>query len=184
MKIRPLKLNGTFEITLTPKADERGYFMRSYDRQIFADAGLVTGWQQENQSLSTQRGTIRGLHFQKPPFSETKLVRVISGSIFDIFVDLRAGSETYGQWDSVDLDANTHKMVYVPRGFAHGFCTLSSEAIVQYKVDSAYAPEHEDGIRWNDPDLAIEWPEMSYFVSERDQQLQLFRDFKTPFQAV
>ncbi|MBA3634752.1 MAG: dTDP-4-dehydrorhamnose 3,5-epimerase family protein, partial [Acidobacteria bacterium] len=134
MNVKPLKLKGSFEIQLIPKGDNRGYFMRSYDREIFAEHGLQTAWIQENQSLSTRINTIRGLHFLHPPHTETKLIRVMRGKILDVFVDLRKDSETFGQWDSIELSEDNHKSVYIPKGFAHGFLTLSDVVLVQYKV--------------------------------------------------
>ncbi len=157
MKIEPRRLAGTFEIALAPHADERGYFMRWYDAQAFARAGLPTAWVQANESAS-KRGVVRGLHFQRPPHAETKLVRAVQGAVFDVFVDLRRGSPTFGQWDSVELSAARHNAVLIPKGFAHGFCALSDAAVVSYLVDSAYAPQAEGGLAWDDPQLAIAWP--------------------------
>jgi len=157
MNIQPRRLAGTFEIALEPHADERGHFMRWYDARAFAAAGIPTDWVQGNESLS-RRGVVRGLHFQRPPHSETKLVRAVTGAVYDVFVDLRAGSATYGQWDSVELRAERRNAVLVPKGFAHGFCVLSETALVSYLVDSPYAPAAEGGLAWNDPQLAIPWP--------------------------
>ena len=157
MKIAPLKLAGTFEVQLEPKHDERGFFTRWYDRDTFARAGLPTEWVQANESRSV-RNVVRGLHFQRPPHAETKLVRAVQGSVYDAFVDLRRGSPTFGQWDAVELSAGRANAVLVPRGFAHGFCTLSDEALVSYLVDHAYAPAAEGGLLWNDPAIGIAWP--------------------------
>ncbi len=181
MKIERLKLSGSFKIILDPRKDERGYFVRTFDKPIFQAHGLVTDWMQENQSLSSRRGTLRGLHFQRPPHAETKLVRVVTGAIFDVFVDLRKASPTYGQWDSVDLSADNHTMVYIPKGFAHGFCTLTDVAVVAYKVDASYAPEAEGGLRWDDETLNIGWPTDKPFLSARDKALPAFKDFVSPF---
>lgn len=181
MKISPLKLKGTYEITLNPHQDERGYFMRTYDEAIFNQYGMTNNWVQENQSLSKKKGIIRGLHFQNPPQAETKLVRVVLGAIVDVFVDLRKNSETYGQWDSIELSEENYKAVYIPKGFAHGFCTLTENALVCYKVDSFYAPEAEGGLKWNDSELGIEWPVSHPLVSDKDSKLSNFRDFVTPF---
>ncbi|GAB4477302.1 MAG: dTDP-4-dehydrorhamnose 3,5-epimerase [Anaerolineae bacterium] len=181
MKITPLTLPGTYEITLTPIADERGYFVVTYEARAFTQHGLVTAWVQENQSLS-RRGVVRGLHFQLPPHSETKLVRVLAGAVLDVFVDLRKGSPTYGRWDSCELSAARHNMIYLPRGFAHGFCALTDEAIMAYKVDAYYAPEAAGGIRWNDPDIGIAWPVEHPTLSPRDAALPLLRDFASPFE--
>lgn len=181
MEIRPLRLSGAHEIVLTSKADERGYFMRIYDEAIFQKHGLTTKWVQENQSLSVKKGVIRGLHFQRPPFAETKLVRVIAGAVLDVFVDIRRDSKTYGQWEAVELTAQNQKAIYIPKGFAHGFCTLAERSVALYKVDSFYTPEAEGGLRWNDPDLRIPWPVESPMVSAKDSQWPLFREFVTPF---
>jgi len=181
MEIRPLKLDGIYEITLKPACDDRGYFMRAYDEDIFHRRGLETAWVQESQSVSTRRGVLRGLHFQKPPHTETKLVRVVVGSVLDVFVDLRQSSPTYGQWDSLELAAGNMNCVYIPKGFAHGYCTLTDETIVLYKVDSSYAPDSEGGILWDDETLAIPWPVEHPIVSPKDSRLPHLRGFTTPF---
>lgn len=181
MEIIPLKLDGSYEIRLTPRGDQRGYFMRTYDRQIFLENNLQTEWVQENQSLSTQLHTIRGLHFLLPPHTETKLVRVAQGRILDVFVDLRRASETFGQWDSIELSEDNNKAVYIPKGFAHGFCTLSERALVQYKVDSAYVAAADSGIRWNDADIGIDWIANNPILSERDKNLPFLKNFDSPF---
>jgi dTDP-4-dehydrorhamnose 3,5-epimerase len=157
MKIAPLRLPGTFEVTLAPRADERGYFMRWYDRGIFAAHGLPVDWRQGNESAS-RHGVVRGLHFQRPPHAEAKLVRALAGTVYDVFVDLRRASPTFGQWDALVLDAARHNAVLVPRGFAHGFCVTSDHAVVSYLVDNPYAPEAEGGLAWDDPALGIPWP--------------------------
>lgn len=172
MNIRPLQIHGAFEITLAPKGDTRGYFMRTYDRKIFEENKLVTGWVQENQSYSKEKFTLRGMHFQKPPHAETKLVRAVQGMVFDAFVDLRRSSPTYGKWGAVTLDAAKHNMVYIPKGCAHGYLTLSEDSVVTYKVDSAYAPEAEGGVMWNDPDVGIDWPllpDVTLIQSDKDK---------------
>lgn len=161
--------------------DERGYFMRTYDERAFTDLQLNDHWSQENQALSTHKGVVRGLHFQRPPNAEVKLVRVVQGAIMDAFVDLRRGSPTYGQWDSIELSQENWKAVYLPKGFAHGYCTLSETSLVLYKVDMPYAPNAEGGIRWDDPGLAIRWPVSDPIVSIKDNSLPLLRDFITPF---
>lgn len=181
MEIRPLKLAGTFEILLEPRHDERGYFMRVYDSDLFRAGGLTTDWVQENQAFSSRKGVVRGLHFQVPPFSETKLVRVVRGAVWDAFVDLRRDSESYGQWDVLEITSQNQNVLYLPRGFAHGYCTLTDESLVLYKVDSRYTPSAEGGIRWNDPDLAIPWPVERPVISAKDNRWPLFRGFVTPF---
>lgn len=170
MEFHPLKIAGCYEIRLTPRWDARGYFMRTHDTALFAAQGLVTAWAQENQSRSVRRGVLRGLHFQKPPHAETKLIRCLVGAVFDAFLDLRAGSPTFGQWDAVRLAAESHNAVYLPKGIAHGFCCLTDEAVVTYKVDSPYVPEAEGGVRWDS--AGIDWPPVgSCQVSDKDQQL-------------
>jgi len=157
LKILPLSLEGVFEVTLDPRRDERGHFMRWYDAESFAKAGLPTQWVQGNESRST-RGVVRGLHFQRPPHAETKLVRAVVGSVHDVFVDVRRGSPTYGRWGAIELSEEKANAVVIPRGFAHGFCTSSDVAVVAYLVDHVYAPGAEGGLLWNDPALAIDWP--------------------------
>ena len=157
MEIKPLKLKGTFEISFSRIGDSRGYFMQTYNKELFAECGLQTDWIQENQSLSARLNTIRGLHLQAPPFEQAKLVRVGRGKILDVFVDLRKNSETFSHWDSIELSEENCRAAYIPRGFAHGFCTLTNDVIVQYKVDNIYAPESEMGIRLDDPDIGINW---------------------------
>jgi len=182
VEITPLRLRGTYQIVLAPHYDERGYFMRVWDEQLARQHGLTTAWAQESQSLSRRKGIIRGLHFQRPPHAETKLVRAAAGAILDVFVDLRKGSGTFGQWDSLELSGENHRMVYIPRGFAHGFCTLTEEALVVYKVDARYAPDSEGGVRWDDEDLRIKWPSGDPFVSDKDKRLPSFKDFVSPFE--
>jgi len=181
MDIKPLKLKGSFEIQLFPKGDIRGYFMRTYDYDTFVHQGLQTKWIQENQSLSTDINIVRGLHFLKPPYTETKLIRVVQGKILDVFVDLRKNSKTFGQWDSIELSEDNYKAVYIPKGFAHGFLALTKTVLVTYKVDSAYVPEYDSGIRWNDPDVGINWTITSPILSERDKNLPFLADFISPF---
>ncbi|MFZ5940825.1 MAG: dTDP-4-dehydrorhamnose 3,5-epimerase [Bacteroidota bacterium] len=177
MEFRERRLKGTFEITPAPRRDERGFFMRTWDRDLFRQNGLEFSWVQENHSRSERKGIIRGLHFQLPPFAETKLVRCIRGAVLDVFVDLRNDSATFGQWDSLELSEENNKMILIPRGFAHGFCTLSEFSEVVYKVDNFYSREHECGIIWNDPDLGIKWPVTDPILSEKDLINRGFREF-------
>lgn len=181
MQIEPLKLKGTYKIGLTRIGDNRGYFMRFYNRDIFAEHGLQTDWIQESVSFNKEKNTLRGLHFQLPPFDETKIVRVVNGAIIDFFVDLRKDSPTYGQWDSIELSGENNAAVYIPKGFAHGFKTLEDNTLVEYKIDANYNAESASGIRWNDADLAVEWNIENPITSERDTKLQLFKDFVSPF---
>ncbi len=179
--IRPLNLEGVYEITLDPRGDERGHFVETYRTEFFAAHGLQTEWVQENQSLSTRRGVIRGLHFQRPPFAQAKLIRAVIGSVFDVFVDLRKDSPTYGQWDGVELTAEKFNQVYIPAGFGHGFCTLTEEVMVAYKVDGYYNAGSEGGLMWNDPTIGIAWPCDDPLLSERDQSWGSFEEFESPF---
>ncbi|WP_395018137.1 dTDP-4-dehydrorhamnose 3,5-epimerase [Dongia sp.] len=177
MKITRLKIPGSVEVALQARGDERGYFMRTYDEAIFAEHGLPTRWVQMNESRSVNVGTIRGMHFQRPPHTEAKLVRCTRGALLDVFVDLRQGSPTYGQWDSVELRADRHNAVLVPRGCAHAFCSLEPESVVNYMVDNFYTPAAEEGVRWNDPALAIRWPLTGEpTISAKDAAWPLFKD--------
>lgn len=181
MEIRELKLKGTFEILPKIFEDDRGYFTETYRPEIFKENGLQTNWVQENQSFTRKQCTIRGLHFQSPPFAQTKLVRVAQGRILDVFVDLRLDSPTFGEWDSIELSGELCNTVYLSRGFAHGFCTLENDTLVQYKVDSVYSREHEGGLLWNDPDLAIDWNCDDPFLSGKDMELPQIAGFESPF---
>ena len=163
--------------------DPRGYFVETYNEQAARQLGLVACFVQDNQSLSTKRGTVRALHFQVPPRSQAKLVRVLRGSIYDVAVDLRVGSPTYGRWMGQTLTASEGEQLFVPNGFAHGFCTLEPNTEVAYKVDEYYAPECDAGLIWNDPDLGIDWPitAQETVLSEKDAKLPRLRDFQSPF---
>jgi dTDP-4-dehydrorhamnose 3,5-epimerase len=169
MEIKELEIPGVFEITLNPIGDNRGFFMRTYDVATFTQAGLHREWLQENHSRSQSKGIIRGLHCQLPPFSETKLVRCIRGAIFDVAVDLRKNSPSFGKWVGLELSEANKKMLYIPRGFAHGFCTLTDESEVVYKVDNVYSREHEVGLLWSDKDINIGWPTAAPVLSEKDR---------------
>jgi dTDP-4-dehydrorhamnose 3,5-epimerase len=164
--------------------DARGYFLESYNARAFKAAGIGCDFVQDNQSLSTRRGTVRGLHFQVPPVPQAKLVRVLRGSIFDVAVDLRRGGPTYGQWCATILTARGCEQLFVPEGFAHGFCTLEPDTEVAYKVSGLYAPECDAGLAWDDPLLAIAWPidAREVTVSERDAGHPGIAAFASPFQ--
>lgn len=177
MEFKELGIKGLFEIILKPHIDERGFFMRTFDFDEFSNHGLYRDWVQENHSHSERKGIIRGLHFQVEPFSETKLVRCIRGEIYDVAVDLRKGSETFGKWHGVILSETNKKMFFIPRGFAHGFCTLSEISEVLYKVDNYYSPEHERGLIWNDPDLNIDWPVYDPILSAKDMNNLTIKEF-------
>lgn len=169
MKFRNLEIAGLIEILPIPQTDERGFFMRTFDSEEFKVNGLNREWVQENHSRSERKGIIRGLHFQLEPFDETKLVRCISGEIFDVAVDLRKGSSTFGKWQGIVLSAENKKMLFIPRGFGHGYCTLTVVSEVVYKVDNYYSPQHERGLIWNDPDLGIIWPVSDPLLSQKDR---------------
>jgi dTDP-4-dehydrorhamnose 3,5-epimerase len=162
-------------------SDNRGFFLESYSQPRFIEAGIVDPFIQDNHSRSTQRGVIRGLHFQVPPMSQSKLVRVTRGSVYDVILDLRRASPTFGKWEGFELSERNFYILYVPKGFAHGFCTLEPDTEVQYKVDVVYSPAHETGIRWNDPDLAIGWPVSGPVLSGKDSILPPFSEFISPF---
>jgi dTDP-4-dehydrorhamnose 3,5-epimerase len=181
MELRPLEIDGAFEILPRRHGDHRGYFARTFDMGFCVEHGLATGWVQDNESWSAQRGVIRGLHFQHPPHAETKLVRCALGAVWDVFVDLRRSSPTFGRWGAVELTGERGNMVYVPRGCAHGICTLTDGALLAYKVDAAYAPDAEGGIRWDDPDLAIPWPTDRPILSDRDRLHPPLSEFDSPF---
>jgi dTDP-4-dehydrorhamnose 3,5-epimerase len=184
MEIKERSMKDVFEIVLNPHLDGRGFFMRTFDRNIFEKAGINYHWLQENHSRSENKFIIRGLHFQFPPFAETKLIRCIKGAVWDVFVDLREASDTFGQWDSIELSEENKKMILIPRGFAHGFCTLSDISEVVYKVDNFYSKENEAGVIWNDPDLKIRWPVQDPILSEKDKQNMTFREFIKSHKAI
>lgn len=158
MQVRPLGLEGVVEIIPAKAGDARGFFSETWSRQRFMDQSLPVDWAQDNQSLSAEKGTLRGLHFQVAPFAQDKLIRVLKGSIFDVAVDLRRGSPTYGKWVSCVLTAEAFNQLLVPRGFAHGFLTLEPATEVFYKVSAPYAPQWDRAIRFDDPAIAIDWP--------------------------
>ena len=163
-------------ISITPHLfnDERGYFFENFNHSKFNQNQIDLNFIQENFSKS-KKNVIRGLHFQKNPKAQAKLVTVVSGEIFDVAVDLRKNSPTFGKWVSEILSEVNHKSLYVPEGFAHGFCVLSEGATVVYKINQEYSPDHEQGIIWNDPDIGISWPISESIISEKDQNLPLFK---------
>lgn len=172
-------------IMLAPRrfGDGRGWFTETYSTRSFAPALGDIVFVQDNQAFSAAHGTLRGLHFQRPPQAQAKLVRVLKGSIFDVTVDLRAGSPTYGRWVGVALTAERGEQLFVPHGFAHGYCTLEPATEVAYKVDGFYAPDCDAGLAWDDPTLAIDWPISPHeaILSDKDRTLPAFKDFVSPF---
>lgn len=169
MLFTPTTLDGAFVIDLEKRADDRGFFARTWCRHEFRAHGLVEDFVQANVSYNHRKGTLRGMHFQLAPHEEVKLVRCTRGSIFDVIVDVRPGSATYLQWIGVELTAANYRMLYVPAGFAHGFQTLEDNTEVVYQVSAFYAPQAERGARYNDPAFAIEWPLPVEVISEKDR---------------
>ena len=170
-------------IIIEPKVfgDTRGYFLESYNKKKFEEVIGITSFIQDNESKSS-KGVLRGLHFQKPPFEQAKLVRCIEGEVLDVAVDIRKNSKTYGEHVAVLLSGENKRQLFVPRGFAHGFLVLSDSATFAYKVDNTYAPEFDAGVRWNDKELNIQWGEDSeVMVSEKDAKLPFFLEFESPF---
>ena len=175
--VTPCDIEGLYVIEPTVFKDERGYFVETYNQNDMKEAGLDMVFVQDNQSMST-RGVLRGLHFQKQ-FPQGKLVRVVRGKVFDVAVDLRSDSKTYGKWFGVELSAENMKQVYIPEGFAHGFLVLSDEAEFCYKCTDFYHPGDEGGLAWNDPEIGVEWPleeGVDLIISEKDQKWKGLKD--------
>ncbi|MED4954836.1 dTDP-4-dehydrorhamnose 3,5-epimerase [Paenibacillus macerans] len=169
MELTSLKLEGAVLLEPVVHGDHRGFFMESYNEAVMQELGINIDFVQDNQSLSSEPGVLRGLHYQLKPKAQTKLVRVLSGVIYDVIVDIRRNSPTFGQWVGVILSEYNKRQLLVPKGFAHGFCTLVPNTQVLYKVDEYYSPEHDRGILWNDPDLKIDWPVNKPLLSEKDK---------------
>lgn len=180
MEIIETKLKGV--VVLKPKVfeDARGYFFESYNRNLFKQAGLDLDFVQDNQSLS-QKGVLRGLHFQNNPWAQGKLVRVITGAVLDVAVDIRRGSPTYGQWFGQELTEQNKLMMYIPEGFAHGFATLKDNTVFSYKCTNFYNKASEDCLLWNDPDIGIDWKISDPLLSEKDLQGKRIKDFVSLF---
>jgi len=176
VKIRKTKLEGVIEIEPDVHTDHRGFFMETYSKKKWAEFGLHVDFVQDNHSLSTHAGTIRGLHYQREPAGQAKLVRVVAGAVFDVAVDIRPGSPTFGRWHGVVLSAANKRQLFIPRGFAHGFCTLEPNTEVVYKTDGYYDAEHDAGIRWDDPDIAVRWPADRPVLSDKDRNHPLLRE--------
>lgn len=169
MKFHETKILGVFEIRLEPHPDERGFFARAFCQKEFDDRGLNSKVVQCNISRNTHQGTLRGMHFQEAPFSETKIVRCTRGAVYDVVVDLRPQSKTFKDWTALTLTEETGNMVYIPDGCAHGFLTLTDGADVFYQMSEFYKPEAARGVRWNDPAFGIHWPADVKVISERDR---------------
>ena len=168
MKVTETVLSGVFLIEPDIFGDERGYFFESYSKQKLADFGITADFVQDNQSFSKEKGTLRGLHYQRDPMAQAKLLRVTKGAIFDVAVDVRKGSPTYGKWVSAVLTSENHHQFYIPRGFLHGFITIEDNTEVQYKADNFYSPQDEGSVLWSDPALAIDWPIAPTVLSGKD----------------
>ena len=181
MKITETKIPGVLIIEPRIFQDARGFFMESYNRRTYRESGLDYNFVQDNHSLSVEAGVIRGLHYQLQPKAQTKLVRVIRGAIYDVVVDIRKNSVTFGQWVGIILTEHNKRQLLVPKGFAHGFCTLVPNTEVEYKVDEYYSPEHDRGILWNDPDLGIDWPVSTPILSDKDQNHPRLKDAEINF---
>ena len=168
MKFYETELKGAYIIELEKFEDDRGFFTRMWDKKIMQDQGLKSDLVQMSFSFSKKKGTLRGMHFQKEPFREVKIVKCIQGKIFDVIIDLRVESKTYKKWIGVELSADKQKMIYVPEGFAHGFQTLEENTHVLYQMSNWFSPEHEKGIRWDDKDFNIKWPITDLIISKKD----------------
>tara|TARA_B100000575_G_scaffold215503_1_gene176213 strand:+ start:3965 stop:4513 length:549 start_codon:yes stop_codon:yes gene_type:complete len=176
MKFEETKLIGNFLINLEKKEDDRGFFARYFCEKEFLNQGLNTKWVQVNNSESKEIGTLRGLHYQREPNAEVKLIRCIKGAIWDVVVDLRNNSETYGKWFGKKLSAENRTMMYVPKGFAHGIITLEPNTEILYLVSEFYAPEMEGNLIWNDPIVAINWPIQPSVISDKDKTANTFKE--------
>ena len=182
MEIIKTNIEGVVIIEPRIFKDDRGYFFESFSQREFEEKVCKTTFVQDNESKSSY-GVLRGLHFQKPPFAQSKLVRVIKGVVLDVAVDIRNGSPTFGQYVSVELTGENHRQFFIPRGFAHGFSVLSEEVIFQYKCDNFYSPQSEGAIAWNDPDLNIDWriPAEKVVLSEKDSKHPRLKDWQNVF---
>lgn len=183
MKITKTSIDGLIIIEPMVFNDDRGYFLESYNKQNLEEHLPEINFIQDNESKST-KGVLRGLHFQKPPFDQSKLVRCIQGEVLDVAVDLRKGSSTYGKYQTIILSGENKKQFFIPKGFAHGFVVLSETAIFAYKVDNLYAPEYDSGIIWSDPKLKIDWKLKSdeLIISKKDKNLKTLSKTEIPFQ--
>ena len=170
MKFIPTPLRGSYIVEIETIGDSRGYFARQFCQKEFEEAGLVGEFVQVNTSFSAKQGTLRGMHYQISPEEETKLVRCLRGGAWDCILDLRQDSETFGQWFGTEINNRNLKMMYVPKGFAHGFITLEPDTELLYFMDSFYRPELQRGVRWDDPNFAIQWPAEPKTISDRDRR--------------
>lgn len=178
MRVQKTDIEGVLIVEPTVHGDQRGYFMESFSERDFeAATGLTVRFVQDNESRS-RRGVLRGLHFQREPYAQAKLVRVVQGRVLDVAVDIRPGSATFGKYVAVELSAENHRQLFIPKGFAHGYVVLEEDTVFQYKCDEYYHPESEDGIAWNDPQIGIEWgvEESEIILSEKDRNRKLLKE--------
>lgn len=181
MKFEKTKLEGVVIITPDVFGDHRGFFMESWSEHKMEEAGLHYNFVQDNHSMSSVKGTLRGIHFQKGDKAQAKLVRCVKGAVLDVAVDLRHESPTYKQWVAVELSAENKKQLMIPRGFGHGFVTLTDEVEFLYKADNYYAPEADGGIRWNDPEIGVDWGVENPILSAKDEKNPFLKDFGEVF---
>lgn len=176
MKVTETELKDVYIIEPQVFGDHRGWFMESYSKAKLAEAGIDCDFVQDNQSFSAQKGTLRGLHYQLNPKCQTKMLRCTKGAILDVAVDIRKGSPMYKKWVAIELSAENKKQLFIPRGFAHGFVTLTDDVEVQYKADNYYAPECDGNILYNDPEIDVEWGEGEFILSEKDKNAPLLKE--------
>lgn len=181
MKITRTKLEGVIIIEPDVFGDNRGFFMESWNKKKMEEAGLYYDFLQDNHSKSTVKGTLRGIHFQKGDKAQAKLVRCVKGAVLDVAVDLRKNSHTFKQWVGVELNEKNKKQLLIPRGFGHGFVTLTDDVEFLYKADNYYAPEADAGICWNDPDIGVDWGVENPILSEKDKKNPFLKDYKELF---
>ena len=186
MKVIETKIPGVLIVETDVFGDHRGYFTETYSKPKYEKLGITVDFVQDNMSFSAQKGTLRGLHWQNPPYAQSKLVSCTKGKVIDVAVDIRKGSPTFGQWVSVELSAENHRQFFIPRGFAHGFSVLTDEVIFQYKCDNFYAPQSEGAIAFDDPDLRIDWgiPLNMAIQSEKDKKNTLLRNTELVFDYI
>jgi dTDP-4-dehydrorhamnose 3,5-epimerase len=186
VKIREMKLKGFYEITSTPFEDNRGFLDRVYDRKIFIDNGIDVDWVQESHSYTKQKDIVRGIHFTQPPYTEAKLIRIVKGRMVWLMLDLRPESSTFGEWESVVLEEGSNKFYFVERGFGHGCASLTNDCHLFIQTDQYYSQEHGSGIRWDDPNLSIDWQVeiKNPLVSKGHQNYLSFNDYKEKYKNI
>ncbi len=176
MKFSELSIPGAFLIEGEPLRDSRGYFARTFDSRIFKEHGLIADFVQESEARNLSKHTVRGLHFQRSPHAETKLIRVVSGAIFEVILDLRSDLPSFGQHCTLHLSQDNFSQVWIPKGCAHGFCTLSDDVVVLYKMDAVFVPDSQAGVVWDDGDLKIPWPTQQPILSDKDKRLPKLKE--------